>query len=176
MTLDKKIQRFYTKALVDSRQSVYDLFQWKRVDVRLTNHSTGEVLTDMPDLEFPAGYSQSACDIIASKFFRKKGVPGRLSDERGHEYSMRQLVHRMVSFWVDALYDEAILLEEQKQIVYDELAYMMLAQIWAPNSPQFFNTGLKQAYGIDGTQQMHFYYDEDKGCVTESSDAYTGHP
>ena len=169
MTLDKKIQRLYTKALADSEQSVYDLFQWKRVNVKLSNHSTGEVLTDMTDLEFPAGYSQNACDIIASKFFRKKGVP----NERGCEYSLRQLVHRMVSFWVDALYDEAILLEEQKQIVYDELAYMMLAQIWAPNSPQFFNTGLKQAYGIDGTQQTHFYYDEEKGCVTESSDAYT---
>ena len=170
MELDKKIYRLHTKELHSkSDKCVYDLFQWKKVDVKLTNHSTGEVLTDMKDLEFPAGYSQSACDIIASKFFRKKGVP----NERGCEYSMRQLVHRMVNFWVEALYDEAVVLEGQKQIIYDELAYMMLAQIWAPNSPQFFNTGLKLAYGIEGTQQGHFYYDEKSNSVAVSADAYT---
>jgi len=178
LELDKKIYRLHTKELNNkSDKCVYDLFQWKRVDVKLTNHSTGEIITDMKDLEFPAGYSQSACDIIACKFFRKKGVPVRSSDdcpdERGYEYSMRQLVHRMVNFWVEALYDEAVILEEQKQIVYDELAYMMLAQIWAPNSPQFFNTGLKLAYDIPGMQQGHFYYDEKSESVAVSADAYT---
>ncbi|MDR1558706.1 MAG: vitamin B12-dependent ribonucleotide reductase [Clostridiales bacterium] len=169
MELDGKIYRLYTKELINSEKNVYDLFRWKKVDVKLTNYSTGAVLTDMRDLEFPEDYSQSACDIIASKFFRKKGVP----NDRGYEYSMRQLVHRMVSFWTDALYDEVIASEEQKQILYDELAYMMLAQIWAPNSPQFFNTGLNLAYGVKGNPQGHFYYDEDSEAVAESPDAYT---
>ena len=169
MELDGKIYRLFTKELINSDKSVYDLFQWKKVDVKLTNYSTGEILTDMRDLDFPENYSQNACDIIASKFFRKKGVP----NERGCEYSMSQLVHRMVSFWTDALYDEVIISKEQKQILYDELAYMMLAQIWAPNSPQFFNTGLNLAYDIKGTPQGHFYYDEDIESVAESADAYT---
>jgi len=169
MDLDAKIYRHFTKELVNSDLSVYDLFQWKEIDVKLVNHSTGAVITEMKDLEFPEGYSQSACDIIASKFFRKKGVP----NERGYEYSMRQLVHRMVSFWTDALYDEVLVSQEQKQIIYDELAYMMLAQIWAPNSPQFFNTGLNLAYDIEGSPQGHYYYDLDSGSVVESNDAYT---
>jgi len=166
--LDKRISRHYTKNIKPG-QSVYDLFRWKTVNVRLTNHATGDVIVDMEGLEFPEDYSQSACDIIASKFFRKKGVP----NDRGCEYSMRQLVHRMVSFWVAALHDEGVVSAAQKQILYDELAYMMLAQIWAPNSPQFFNTGLKLAYGIEGTPQGHYYYDEENKRVVPSADAYT---
>jgi ribonucleoside-diphosphate reductase alpha chain len=152
-----------------SDQTVYDLFEWKTVSVRLTNHATGAVITDMEGLEFPEGYSQNACDIIASKYFRKKGVPG----ERGSEHSMRQLVHRMVSFWADALCDEGLIDKRQQQIVYDELAYMLLAQMWAPNSPQWFNTGLFHAYGISGAGNGHFYYDPEAGGVVSSSDAYT---
>jgi len=169
MELDANIYRHFTKPLLNSSQTVYDLFQWKRVDVLLTNYKTGSILTDMKDLEFPEAYSQSACDIIAGKYFRKKGVP----NDRGCEYSMKQLAHRMVSFWVDALYDEVMITEEQKQIVYDELVFMLLAQMWAPNSPQWFNTGLHLAYGITGPAQGHYYFDEEADDVVQSADAYT---
>ena len=161
------IARHFTKELSETK-TVYDLFQWKRVDVKLLHHKTGEYLTDMEDLEFPADYSQSACDIIASKYFRKKGIPGR-----GYEHSMKQLAHRMVAFWTEALQDEGLVNEEEKKIVYDELVYMLLAQIWAPNSPQWFNTGLKIAYGITGSPQGHFYYDKNIQEVQGSPDAYT---
>ena len=175
MELDSKIYRHFTKALINSDLTVYDLFEWKKVDVYLTNYQTGKPLTDMKDLEFPAGYSQSACDIIASKYFRKKGVPNiqLAKSDCDCEHSMRQLAHRMVSFWVEALYDEVMIADVQKQVLYDELVYMLLAQIWAPNSPQWFNTGLKLAYGIAGTPQGHFYFDEEADEVTASSDAYT---
>ena len=169
MELDIKIRRYYTKKLLNDDISVYDLFEWKKTDVVLNDYKSGKVLLDMKDLEFPENYSQSACDIIASKYFIKRGVP----NERGCEYSMRQLVHRMVSFWVEALFDEVLISAEQKSIVYDELAYMMLAQMWAPNSPQWFNTGLKQAYGINGRPQGHYYFDEDVGDAVQSHDAYT---
>jgi ribonucleoside-diphosphate reductase alpha chain len=168
LELDGKIRRIYTRALLNTEGSVYDLFEWKRVNVKLYSYTTGAVIADMENLEFPAGYSQSACDIIASKYFRKKGVPGE-----GSERSMRQLAHRMVSFWVDALYDEVMISKEQSETLYDELAYMLLAQMWAPNSPQWFNTGLKSAYGIEGPKQGHSYYDEESACVVKSSDAYT---
>ena len=169
MLLDEKIYRHFTKRLIAEDLSVYDLFEWKSVDVVLKNYKTGVVITDMRDLEFPEFYSQSACDIIASKYFRKKGVGG----ERGHEYSMRQLVHRMVDFWVSALCDEMIVPEETRQIVYDEMAYMLLNQMCAPNSPQWFNTGLASAYGIKGSTQGHYYFDEVSGEVVEAKDAYT---
>ncbi len=169
MELDLKIFRHFTKELENSDLTVYDLFKWKKVEVKLRNYSTNELITDMIDLEFPEHYSQSACDIIASKYFRKKGISG----ERSQEYSMKQLAHRMVSFWVDALYDEVMITEAQKQVVYDELVYMLLMQMWAPNSPQWFNTGLKKAYGIEGSPQGHYYYDEEAAAVVQSKDAYT---
>ncbi len=166
---DKLIKRHFTKKLVSEQGSVYDLFEWKKVDVVLTNYKTGSVITDMRDLEFPEFYSQSACDIIASKYFRKKGVP----NDRGCEYSMKQLTHRMVNFWVNSLADEKLVTDEQRQIIYDELAYMLLSQMCAPNSPQWFNTGLADAYGVKGSAQGHYYFDEKKGRVVESEDSYT---
>ena len=169
MLLDEKIVRHFTKALEASDKTVYDLFHWKKVSVKLASYATGAVILDMGDLEFPEEYSQSACDIIAGKYFRKKGIPG----ERDAEFSMKQLVHRMVSFWTNALQDEGMLTESQAQIVYDELAFMMLSQMWAPNSPQWFNTGLLHAYGISGPSQGHYYYDPVLGKTVKSEDSYT---
>ncbi len=113
---------------------------WKKVDVKLTNYKNGKILYDYKNLEFPKEYSQSACDIIATKYFRKKGVP----NEIGMETSLKQVVDRMVGFWVEALIDEKLINQEQSSIVYDELAFMMLKQMWAPNSPQWFNTGIRK--------------------------------
>lgn len=169
MQSEKNIKRFYTKALEGSEKSVYDLFQWKKVDVKLKNHATGKSITDMENLEFPESYSQTACDIIASKYFRKKGV----DNDRGFEYSMKHIAHRMVHFWVKALADEGVIDQKEEQIVYDELVYMLLAQLWAPNSPQWFNTGLFHSYGVEGPAQGHFYYDKKKNQVVESKDAFT---
>ncbi len=169
--IEHLIVRKFTKDLeVDKNRTVYDLFEWKTVDVILRDYRTNKVICDMRDLEFPAHYSQNACDIIASHYFRKAGVNNHV----GHERSMREVVHRMVSFWVAALMDEGLIdTEEQKQILYDELAYLLLAQAWAPNSPQWFNTGLKLAYGIEGEPNGLYYYDPDKKEVVESKDLYT---
>jgi ribonucleoside-diphosphate reductase alpha chain len=169
LEIDAWIKRYFTKELEGGGKTVYDLFAWKLVDVTLRNYRTGAVITDMRGLEFPEGYSQSACDIIASKYFRKKGVPG----ERGAEYSMRQVADRLVGFWVSALTREGLADDAQARILYDELAYMLLAQMWAPNSPQWFNTGLKSAYGIEGPAQGHYYFDERSGEAVLSEDAYT---
>ncbi|NMA83993.1 MAG: vitamin B12-dependent ribonucleotide reductase [Epulopiscium sp.] len=163
------IRHFTTELEKELDRTVYDLFEWKQVDVYLKDYSTGKIIFDMKNLEFPSHYSQSACDIIASKYFRKKGVP----NERGYEYSLKQIVDRMVSFWVESAWDEKLITTEQKSIVYDELAYMMLAQMWAPNSPQWFNTGLKMAYDIDGPPQGHYYYDPTTKQSLLSKDAYT---
>ena len=169
MKLDDLIVRYYTKELEDSSKTVYDLFTWNKVNVKILNYSTGEPVIDMSDLEFPAHFTQSACDIIASKYFRKSGIPGEL----GYEHSFKQIVHRMVTFWIDAAFDEKLINQDQKDIVYDELAYMMIAQMWAPNSPQWFNTGLKTAYGIEGPSQGHYYYDPKQGKSILSPDSYT---
>ncbi|MCL2396758.1 MAG: vitamin B12-dependent ribonucleotide reductase [Defluviitaleaceae bacterium] len=174
-----KAARHFTKnlpnceAVVDGfSQGVYGLFPWKKVDIMLKDYSTGKTITDMRGLEFPEHYSQNAVDIIASKYFVKE-----VRDESGKvifsgETSMRQIVHRMVNFWVLSMADEGLIGEGDKQVVYDELAYMLLDQRWAPNSPQFFNTGLYHSYGIKGSGNGHFYYDIEQNKVVQATSGY----
>ncbi|NLK88955.1 MAG: ribonucleoside-diphosphate reductase, partial [Clostridiaceae bacterium] len=169
--LHNLITRRFTLDLLDQPdKTVYDLFEWETRDVLLKDWKSGRILTDMKNLEFPAHYSQTACDIIASKYFRKAGLPTKA----GHETSMRQVAHRLVDFWVSALVDEGLIADDdQRQILYDEVVFALLAQMFAPNSPQWFNTGLKRSYGIAGGRSGLWYYDENTGEVVESADDYT---
>lgn len=169
--LHNLLTRYYTRELEgQSGKTVYDLFTWDQRDVLIKDHKSGRILTDMQGLEFPTDYSQNACDIIASKYFRKAGV----NTTNGSENSMRQVAHRMVNFWVSSLVEEGILTtSEQAAIAYDELIYGFLNQMFAPNSPQWFNTGLKQSYGIKGGKSGLYYYDEKLGKVVEAEDDYT---
>ncbi|MGL4345207.1 MAG: vitamin B12-dependent ribonucleotide reductase [Cellulosilyticaceae bacterium] len=169
MNLDQLLVRHYTNELEHTQKTVYDLFEWHTLTVSLKDYSSGKTILHMSDLEFPTHFSQTACDIIASKYFRKSGVPS----PTGSETSFKQIVHRMVSFWIASALDEKLIDDCQQAIIYDELAYMLIAQIWAPNSPQWFNTGLNLAYGIQGPCQGHYYYDEATQSTVLSQDAYT---
>lgn len=163
-----EIKRYYTVYKTPD-QTVFDMFRWKKVDVNITDYKTGATLFAASNLEFPAGYSKSACDIIAKMYFRKSGVP-----ETEHEVSMKQVAHRMVDFWVASMIDEGIVTNaDDAAIVYDELVYMLLNQMWAPNSPQWFNTGLQRAYGITGEANGLSYFNEELGKVVEADDSYT---
>ncbi|MEX1378165.1 MAG: vitamin B12-dependent ribonucleotide reductase [Eubacteriales bacterium] len=168
--IDTIIKRHFTKELEDSNKTVYDLFEYKTIDVQMRNWKTGELILDMKQLEFPVNYSHNACKIIASKYFRKSGV----DNERGHEYSMIQVADRLVGFWADALLQEGLLDDKaQWQILYDELVYAFLSQMWAPNSPQWFNTGIMRNYNIAGEKDGLYFYDEKLKKVVQSTDRYT---
>lgn len=164
-------KRVFTKDLENQNdKTVYDLFQWKKTDVILKDHKSGKILLEMKDLEFPMHYSQNACDIIASKYFRKSGIPNKI----GYENSMKMLSHRLVSFWCESLKDDGIIeTEEEYSIFYDEMVYGLLNQMYAPNSPQWFNTGLSLCYGITGNKQGNYYFDKKSNKVVESKDSYT---
>ncbi|MEX2387402.1 MAG: vitamin B12-dependent ribonucleotide reductase, partial [Phycisphaeraceae bacterium] len=136
---------------------------------------------------------------MVSKYFRKAGVPAELetvkekgvpawlcpqqtkgdaaaSGGTGPEKSARQVIHRLVGCWTywgfkHDYFDS----EEDARAFYDELCYMMVHQQCAPNSPQWFNTGLHWAYGINGPAQGHYYTDPKTGETKASEDAYT-HP
>lgn len=154
----KVVKRHFTKELENNPyKTVYDLFNWTKRDVLLKDYKTGEILFDFSNVEFPDFYSQNAVDIITSKYFRRAHVP-----ETEHEVSLRQVVHRMVDYWTAALSDEGLLkTEEEKKIFYDEAAYLMLSQKFAPNSPQWFNTGVGRSYGVKGSQsELYHYYPE----------------
>ena len=170
-TIGDIFRRDFTKELEGHpEKTVYDLFDWRYVDVDMKNFNTGETIFDLKHLEFPEEYSQNACNIIASKYFRRRGIPNGL----GYEHSMREVADRLVGFWADALVEEGIIeTDEQRQIFYDEVVFALLSQMWAPNSPQWFNTGIKRKYGISGSKDDLYYYDEKSGKVVESEDRYT---
>lgn len=157
------IKRVFTT----DNQNVFDTVKWKHVDVKIINYDTNEVIIDLKDLEFPEQFSQNACDIIAKMYFRKQGVP-----ETTHETSFKQVITRMINFWILALKDEKLITEDQINILFDELAYTLLHQMWAPNSPQWFNTGLFHAYGITDKSQDLYYFDEKSKSVRCASNNY----
>jgi len=163
----------------------------------------GSVVFRLADIEVPESFSQVAADIIAQKYFRKAGVPALLKaveentvpswlwrkvpDAAGlalldaenrttHEFSAKQVFHRLAGTWTywgwkGGYFDT----EADARAFYDEHCYLLAAQMVAPNSPQWFNTGLHWAYGIDGPAQGHFYVDFKTGKLVQSESAYE-HP
>jgi ribonucleoside-diphosphate reductase alpha chain len=165
-----KITRRFTTAGTD----VFSTVKWAKRTSRITN-ADGSVVFEMKDAEVPESWSQLATDIMVSKYFRKAGVP-QADGTKGPEKSARQVIHRLAGCWrhwgeAHGYFDTP----EDARAFYDELCSMMLNQMAAPNSPQWFNTGLNWAYGITGPAQGHWIPDPRTGKVTEASDAYT-HP
>jgi ribonucleoside-diphosphate reductase alpha chain len=165
-----KIARRFTQANTD----VFSTVEYERRTSRISNPD-GKVVFEMTDAEIPKAWSQLATDIMVSKYFRKAGVP-QGDGTTGPEKSVKQVIHRLAGCWrhwgeTHGYFDTA----EDAQAFYDELAHMLLHQMCAPNSPQWFNTGLNWAYGITGPAQGHFYCDPITGQLTRGADAYT-HP
>ena len=177
-----KISRRFTK----SGQNVYDAIEWSRRSSRIGN-TDGSTVFEMNDAEIPAAWSQLATDIVVSKYFRKAGVPQIAADGSaivddagrpvlGPERSVRQVVHRLAGCWTH--WGEKFgyfSTKRDAEAFYDELAFMLLTQMAAPNSPQWFNTGLQWAYGISGPSQGHWIADHRSGATKLATDAYT-HP
>ncbi|MEZ4499647.1 MAG: vitamin B12-dependent ribonucleotide reductase [Thermomicrobiales bacterium] len=176
------VSRYFTR----DGESPFASVEWSRRTSRITNQD-GSTVFEMDDAEVPTTWSQVAADIMVSKYFRKAGVPQLsadgtpLHDEEGKvvlgpERSARQVIHRLAGCWRYWGENHGYFASEQDaQAFYDELAYMLVNQMAAPNSPQWFNTGLHWAYGITGPAQGHFYTDPKTGEVLESTDAYS-HP
>jgi ribonucleoside-diphosphate reductase alpha chain len=113
----------------------------------------------MNNVEVPRHWSQIATDIVAQKYFRKAGVP-QADGTTGRETSVKQVAHRMANCWkVWAQRLHSFASEQDAQIFYDELVFSILNQSCVPNSPQWFNTGLYESYGITGKPQGHYYVD-----------------
>ena len=153
----------------------------------------GSSVFEARDLLMPASWSQVAVDIMAQKYYRKRGVPSALShvweadvppwlwrsvptadaSHSGGESDARQVFQRLAGTWTywgwKAGYFDG---EQDAAAFYDELCYMMASQRAAPNSPQWFNTGLNWAYGITGPAQGHHYVDHVTGVLTASTSAY----
>jgi ribonucleoside-diphosphate reductase alpha chain len=174
------VTRLFTKAGEDPLDTV----EWGVRDTRITNPD-GSVVFEMHGAEIPKGWSQVAADIMVSKYFRKAGVPQTDADGQplldedgdpvlGSEQSARQVIDRLASTWRwwgqrHGYFDT----EEDADAFQDEIAYMLVHQMAAPNSPQWFNTGLNHAYGLTGTAQGFWYVDPDTGRLVPSPDSYS---
>ncbi|MFC2136358.1 vitamin B12-dependent ribonucleotide reductase [Bacteroidota bacterium] len=193
-----KINRLFTVAGQDPLASTE--FEKRTSEIK---NPDGSVVFKMEDVLVPKSWSQVATDVIAQKYFRKAGVPRLLKkvkeegvpkwlqpstadlkrleelpekERYSSETDSRQVFHRLAGTWTywgwNANYFDS---EEDAKTFYDELVYMLANQYAAPNSPQWFNTGLHWSYGINGPAQGHYYVDFKTGELTYSSDAYT-HP
>ncbi|MFL5787078.1 MAG: vitamin B12-dependent ribonucleotide reductase [Flavisolibacter sp.] len=159
--------RKYTR----ENENVFDLFQYDYRTSVIRNPS-GEVVFEMNNVEVPKQWSQIATDILAQKYFRKAGVPQE-DGTLGRETSVKQVAHRMANCW--KVWGERygyFATENDAKVFYEELVYSILNQMCVPNSPQWFNTGLHESYGINGKPQGHYYVDQADGQLKKSTSAY----
>jgi len=162
-----KFNRRFTKEGV----SPFDLFEY---DYRtsIIKNPTGEVVFEMTNVEVPKQWSQIATDILAQKYFRKAGVP-QADGKSGRETSVKQVAHRMANCW--KVWGERynyFASANDATIFYEELVYSIINQSCVPNSPQWFNTGLHESYGITGKAQGHYYVDPADDKLKKSTNAY----
>ncbi len=185
-----KIERKFTKA----GQDAYAGIDFKTTSSEIRNPD-GTVVFHLDKVEVPASWSQVASDVIAQKYFRKAGVPSSLKKirekgvpeflwrgaptegaEMGGETSARQVFDRLAGAWAYWGWKGGYFsTEEDASAYFDEMRHMLARQMAAPNSPQWFNTGLHWAYGIDGPGQGHYYVDFKTGKLTKSKSSYE-HP
>src|SRR6202162_6099041 len=190
-----RIERRYTKR----GRSPYDGIAFRLTTSEIRNPD-GSIVFRLENMEVPEHWSQVATDVLAQKYFRKAGVPKKLkrveeenvpswlwravADERALEalpkgersvggISAEQVFDRLAGTWTywgwkGGYFDR----EEDAQAFFDELRYMLAKQMAAPNSPQWFNTGLHWAYGIDGRGHGHLFVDFQNGELIRSSQAY----
>jgi ribonucleoside-diphosphate reductase alpha chain len=175
-----RIPRYFT----NEHTNVFDMVSYTKRSSVIRNPD-GSTVFELEDVEVPESWSQVATDILAQKYFRKAGVPLKdkdgkpLLDENGKqitggETSVKQIVKRLAGCWRHWGESHGYFASAQDAAIYEqEMQYMLLTQTAAPNSPQWFNTGLQWAYGLTGKPQGHYYFDEEAQEVLLSKDAYT---
>ncbi len=162
-----KINRLYTH----EETPVFDMFEYE-LRSSIIRNPTGDAVFEMHNVEVPKGWSQVATDILAQKYFRKAGVP-QPDGSLGGERSIKQVAHRMADCWKS--WGERygyFATKKDAAIFYEELVYSLVAQMAAPNSPQWFNTGLYSSYGIKGKPQGHYFVNPSTNQLEKSTSAY----
>ncbi|WP_411822685.1 vitamin B12-dependent ribonucleotide reductase [Leptospira sp. 'Mane'] len=193
-----RIERHFTKG----NTGLYPNIVWVKKDSKITNPD-GSAVFEANDVEVPDFWSQVATDILAQKYFRRKGVPKYLKklkengipewlqrsvpddeklsalkpeDRFVGETDSKQVFHRLSGCWTYWGYKHGYFSDEESaKAFYEETIFMLASQMSAPNSPQWFNTGLNWAYGIDGKSQGHYYVDPKSGKLVRSASSYE-HP
>ncbi len=192
----------FTRCFTVAGQTPFDSIKFVKKSSEIRNPD-GTLVFSAENITVPADWSQVAVDVLAQKYFRKAGVPACVrkineknvpswlqrsqADEKsleqipedtryGMETDARQVFGRLAGCWTYwGWKHDYFSSEEDARIFYDELSFMLARQMVAPNSPQWFNTGLEWAYGVNGPAQGHFYVDPSTTKLCRSKDSYT-HP
>jgi ribonucleoside-diphosphate reductase alpha chain len=136
---------FYKKS--ESEPTVWDSIEWEKRNASITT-AEGETIFEMKDIDVPKQWSQLATNIVASKYFRKAGIPGK----KGHESSVKELVLRITDSITDfGLKNGYFVADEDAESFKLDLQWLLLHQYGAFNSPVWFNVGVFQQYGISGS-------------------------
>ncbi|NOY23425.1 MAG: vitamin B12-dependent ribonucleotide reductase [Acidobacteria bacterium] len=190
-----KVSRYFTEKLKNPTDGV----PFSSRSSRMVNPD-GTLVFEASDVIIPEDWSQVAADIMAQKYFRRAGIPKKRKpvEEKGipdwlrrqepdeealnalpedqqteGETDARQVFHRLAGTWTYWGYKYGYFdSEKDARAFYDELIYMLCRQIAAPNSPQWFNSGLYWAYGVNGPSQGHFYVDPDTETLQRSTSSY----
>ncbi|MBR0796776.1 vitamin B12-dependent ribonucleotide reductase [Bradyrhizobium jicamae] len=185
-----------------SGQSPYTGINFRLTTSEIRNPD-GSVVFRAENVEVPEFWSQVASDVLAQKYFRKAGVAARLKKVEEEtvpswlwrsvpdtealallpenerivgETSAKQVFDRLAGCWTYWGWKGGYFSSEEDALAFfDELRFQLARQMVAPNSPQWFNTGLHWAYGVDGPGQGHYYVDPFTGKLTKSKSAYE-HP
>jgi ribonucleoside-diphosphate reductase alpha chain len=187
-----------TRRFTKPNQSPYETIAFRKATSEIRNPD-GSIVFQLENIEVPEKWTQVACDVLAQKYFRKAGVPKHLLpvNEKGvpqwlrrhepdysqagddgkveisGETSAKQVFDRLAGTWTYWGWKGGYFSkEDDAKAFYDEMRYMLATQMAAPNSPQWFNTGLHWSYGIDGPAQGHFYVDHKSGELRKSASAY----
>ncbi len=192
----------FTRLFTEDKLDVYKNLKFKTTSSEIKNPD-GTVVFSAPEIEVPGNYSQVAADVIAQKYFRKAGVPTYVKkvkennvpewlsrsepdenklktvpedEQYGSETSAKQVFNRLAGTWTYWGWKGGYFSSEKDaKVYYDEMRYMLASQMGAPNSPQWFNTGLHWAYGISGPSQGHYYVDYKTKKLVKSKSSYV-HP
>lgn len=173
-------------------RSPYETIEFRTTSSEIRNPD-GSLVFQLESLEVPKEWSQVACDILAQKYFRKAGIPLKTVpvEEKGvppwlqrhepesketkftGETSAKQVFHRIAGGWTYWGWKHRYFhTEKDARAFYDEICFMLARQMCAPNSPQWFTTGLHWAYGITGNPQGHYYVDHETRELCQSTSAY----
>ncbi len=190
-----QIDRVFTK----EHQDPYEGIGFVERVSKITN-ANGSLVSEITSVLVPDTWSQVAVDIMAQKYFRKAGVPARLkkksesglpewlcpsvpdeealnllpeSERFSRETTSQEVFHRLAGCWTYwGWKNNCFSSEKDACAYYDEMRYMLARQLAAPNSPQWFNTGMNWAYGLEGPAQGHYYFDEKAGRLQKSKSSY----
>ena len=193
-----KIERKFT----ESGEDPFKKLKWTKRDVEIRNFD-GSVAFSMKDVNLPDNYSQVAANVLSQKYLRKAGIPKKLkkvrekgvpiwlqksvpdhkamedlpeSEKYGEEVDGQQTFRRLAGTWTYWGWKHGYFAsEEDARAYYDEMCFMLASQRASPNSPQWFNTGLNWAYGIEGPAQGHYFVNPDTKELESSINAYE-HP